>query len=185
METIEMRHDIPGWAKRKMKPGDHSFSEICRLYRQGRVQIQLPDLKELKGWAKSHGWPTPWFGFKNAFIARLFETGETLTLALRESGIEIHIPVKEHTLKEEALKELDALYQEREDMGDLGRRPTGWGSLVRELREIRRLVEAGVKVKIEGTQTVLSSWQGFYDWAHGRYGMLENGYDSWIGDDDS
>lgn len=47
---------------------------------------------------------------------------------------------------------------------------------------IRRLVEAGVKVKIEGTETILTTWQSFYDWAHGRDHMLEYGYDSWIGD---
>ena len=92
---------------------------------------------------------------------------------------------REHTLTIEMLKELDALYEERVDMEGLGRRPTRWGTLVEELRKIRRLVEAGVKVKIEGTQTVLNTWQSFYAWAHGRYHMLEDGYDSWIGDDDS
>jgi hypothetical protein len=185
MEIIEMKHDIPAWAKQTVIPKDHSFSEVSQLHRQGKTEIQLPDLKELKGWAKSHDWPTPWFGFKDAFIVKLFESNETFTLALNESGINIHIPIKEHILTIERLKELDALYEEREDMGVLGQRPTGWGILVSELREIRRLVEAGVKVKVEGTQTVLNTWQSFYDWAHGRYHMLEDGYDSWIGDDDS
>ena len=185
METIEMRHDIPAWAKQKVNPEKHSFSEVRRLHRQGRAQIQLPDVKDLKGWAKSHDWPTPWFGFKEAFIAKLFESSETFTLALNEGGIDIRIPIKQHTLTMKRLKKLDALYEEREDMGVLGRRPTRWGTLVSELREIRRLVEAGVKVKVEGTQTVLNTWQSFYDWAHGRYRMLEDGYDSWIGDDDS
>jgi len=83
----------------------------------------------------------------------------------------------------ETLKKLDALYEEREDSGPLGGRPTGWGTLVSKLREIRHLVEAGVKVNVEGTQTVLTTWQSFYEWAHGRYHMLEDGYDSWIGDD--
>jgi hypothetical protein len=92
---------------------------------------------------------------------------------------------REHTLTIEMLEELDALYKETEDMGGLGRRPTRWGTLVAELREIRRLVEAGVTVNVEGTQTVLTTWQSFYDWAHGRYHALEDGYDSWIGDDDS
>ena len=77
------------------------------------------------------------------------------------------------------------MYEEAEETGVLGRRQTRWGTLVEELRQIRRLVESGVKVNIEGTQTVLSTWQSFYDWAHGRYHALEDGYDSWIGDDDS
>ena len=49
------------------------------------------------------------------------------------------------------------------------------------MREIRRAVEAGVVVEIDGRK--LKSWASFYDWAHGRYHMLEDGYDSWIGDD--
>ncbi|MEZ4641431.1 MAG: hypothetical protein R3E31_01600 [Chloroflexota bacterium] len=179
-----MKHNIPAWAKQG-EPADHDFSEVRQLHRQGSTQIQLPDLKKLKGWAKSHGWPTPWFGFKNAFIAKLFESHETFTLALNESGVTMHIPIKEHTLTIKMLKELDGLYEAREDMGVLGQRPTRWGDLVSELREIRHLVEAGVKVNVAGTQTVLKTWQGFYDWAHGRYHMLEDGYDSWIGDDDS
>jgi hypothetical protein len=185
METIEMRYNIPAWAKQRVTPEGHSFSEVSQLHGQGRTQIQLPDLKALKGWAKSHNWPRPWFGFKDAFIAKMFESHETFTLALNESGINIHIPIKEHPLTMERLKALDALYEGREDMGVLGQRPTDWGTLVSALREIRRLVEAGVKVKVEGTQTVLDTWQSFYDWAHGRYHMLEDGYDSWIGDDDS
>jgi hypothetical protein len=45
--------------------------------------------------------------------------------------------------------------------------------LVEELREIRRA----------GEGKTLRSFQSFYDWAHGRYHALEDGYDSWIGDD--
>lgn len=185
METIEIRPDIPAWAKQKVLPDIPDFSEVRRLHRQGRTQIQLPNLKDLKGWAKSYGWPTPILGFEEAFITMLFESNETFSLALNESGIDIHIPIKEHIITAEILKELDALYEEREDRGVLGRRPTRWGTLVSKLREIRRLVEAGVRVNVEGTQTVLTSWQSFYDWAHGRYHMLEDGYDSWIGDDDT
>ncbi len=97
--------------------------------------------------------------------------------------------IREHTLTIEKLKELDALYQETEDLGIFeqpwGQRHTGFGPLVEELREIRRLIEAGVNVRIEGTQTVLNTWASFYDWAHGRYHKLEEGADHWIGDDDS
>jgi hypothetical protein len=47
----------------------------------------------------------------------------------------------------------------------------------------RRAVEAGVVVTIAGE--TLKSWSGFYTWAHGRYHTLEDGADSWIGDDAS
>ena len=185
METIEMKHNIPAWAKQRVSPQDHRFSQVSQLHGQGKTQIQLPDLNALKGWAKSHNWPTPWFGFKGAFMAKLFESQETLTLALNESGITMYIPIQEHSLTMERLQELDGLYAAREDRGVLGQRPTGWGILVSELREIRRLVEAGVKVNVEDSRTVLNTWQSFYAWAHGRYHMLEDGTDSWIGDDTS
>lgn len=92
---------------------------------------------------------------------------------------------REHTITIKELEELDAMYEETEDMGILGRRPTSWGPLVEELRRIRRLVEAGVSVRIEGTETVLKTWSSFYAWAHGRYHALEDGSDHWIGDDAS
>ncbi len=115
----------------------------------------------------------------------MLESKENFARAIDDSGIAIHIPKQEHMISVEKLRELDALYEERDDTEGLGRRPTRWGWLVEELREIRRAVEAGVVVKVEGTQTVLKTWRSFYDWEHGRYHMLEDGYDSWIGDDDT
>ena len=56
-----------------------------------------------------------------------------------------------------------------------------WRWLVESLREIRRAVEADVVVEIDGQQ--LKSFGSFYTWAHGRYHVLEDGYDPWIGDD--
>ena len=83
-----------------------------------------------------------------------------------------------YTITAEKLSAFDGLYEERSTSG----RPVSWGVLVEELREIRRAVEAGVVVTVEGAQT-LRTWQDFYQWAHGRYHMLEDGYDKWIGDD--
>jgi hypothetical protein len=80
----------------------------------------------------------------------------------------------------EKLKELDTLYAARSSSGQ----PISWGALVEELREIRRDVEAGAAVQVEGGPA-LRTWQKFYDWAHGRYHSLEDGADHWIGDDQS
>ena len=80
----------------------------------------------------------------------------------------------------EALRTLDAMYAERSASG----RPTSWRALVEELRKIRRAIEAGAVVEVEGEGT-LRTWQEFYSWAHGRYHMLEDGCDLWIGDDHS
>ena len=176
-----MNNNIPTWALRAATFEDQGFAKDAQ--QQGRMQIKWPNIKALRSWAKQQRWPTPWFGFEEAFINTMLESKENFELAINESGIAIHIPKQEHMISVEKLRELDALYEEREDMG--GRRPTRWGQLVEELRQIRRAVEAGVVVKVEGTQTVLKTWQSFYDWAHGRYHMLEDGYDSWIGDDES
>ena len=76
-----------------------------------------------------------------------------------------------------------ALYEDAEDITPAMKWRRLWGVLVEELRTMRRLVEAGVTVKIEGTQTVLTTWQDCYEWAHGRYHKFEDGFERWIGDD--
>lgn len=78
----------------------------------------------------------------------------------------------------EMLQELDELYEARGVHG----RPSHWGDLVAKLRSVRRIVEAGTVVQVEDGPT-LRTWSDFYTWAHGRYHMLEDGYDAWIGDD--
>ncbi len=84
------------------------------------------------------------------------------------------------SISPERLAELDALYAARGPNG----RPSGWGDLVEALRGIRRTVESGAAIEIAGGPT-LCTWQQFYEWAHGRYHMLEDGFDRWIGDDAS
>jgi hypothetical protein len=86
----------------------------------------------------------------------------------------------EKVVSAKELEALDALYEARSPSG----RPTSWHALVEELRGIRRAVEAGTVVQVEGEAT-LRTWQQFYAWAHGRYHMLEDGCDPWIGDDRS
>ena len=76
-----------------------------------------------------------------------------------------------------------ALYEDAEDITPAMKWRRLWGVLVEELRTMRRLVEAGVTVKIEGTQIVFTEWWDFYEWAHGRYHKLEAGCGRWIGDD--
>lgn len=85
-----------------------------------------------------------------------------------------------NVISTESLRTLDAMYAERSASG----RPTSWRALVEELRKIRRAIEAGAVVEVEG-EAALRTWQEFYSWAHGRYHMLEDGCDPWIGDDSS
>lgn len=174
-----MDKPIPSWALKLATPEDRDAAQRARQH--NRMIITWPDSKPPKAWARRQGWPTPWFAFENAFINKMLESDASFELALKESGIKIHIPLETYTITADELKEFDELYDLRGTHG----RPSSWGALVEGLREIRRAVEAGVEVKIEGTNTVLRSWSGFYEWAHGRYHMLEDGYDSWIGDDKS
>jgi len=171
-----MNKKIPAWALRPATTEDQGFAKDA--HRHDRMQIKWPDDRALRIWAKQHGWPTPLFGFEEAFIAKMLETKEDFEQAIEQSGIEIHLPRQEYRITDEKVRKLDALYEERSSSG----RPTSWGNLVEELREIRRAVEAGIMITIEGEQTI-QSWQSFYSWAHGRYHMLEDGYDKWIGDD--
>jgi hypothetical protein len=171
-----MNKNIPTWALRAATSEDQGFAK--EAHRQGRLQLKWPNAKSLRLWAKQHGWSTPMFGFEEAFIATMLETKEHFELALNTSGIEIHLLRQNYTITSERIHELDALYEQRSASGQ----PNGWSILVEELRAIRRAVEVGVVVHIEGEQTLLN-WQNFYQWAHGRYHMLEDGYDKWIGDD--
>ena len=167
---------IPSWALRPVTTEDQGLAKDA--HRQGRLHIKWPNIKTLQSWAKQEGWSPPFFGFEEAFIAKVLETKENFELAIEKSGIEIQVPRQNYTISTERIRELDSLYEERSVTG----RPNSWGILVEELREIRRAVEAGVVVNVEGEESILN-WQNFYSWAHGRYHMLEDGYDKWIGDD--
>lgn len=173
-----MKKTPPDWAMRLATPDDHA--KVKEAQQRGRAQIHWPDSKNLRAWAKQHNWPNPWFSFQDAFLTHMLTNPQNFALALKKSGLTIHLPQTRYTITPERLQELDALYAERGESG----RPSSWGILVEELREIRRAVEAGVVIDVADT-TKFHSFQGFYDWAHGRYHMLEDGYDSWIGDDNS
>lgn len=83
-------------------------------------------------------------------------------------------------LSDEELTELDELYEIRDALGN----PTlAWGTLVEKLRRIRRLLEAGEAVQVAGGPG-LHSVLDFHKWAYSRYKLLEEGWDSWIGNDD-
>lgn len=170
------KSNIPAWAMRTATAEDYGI--VQDSHSRGTMQVRWPDLSTLRRWTKLHGWPTPWFGYETAFLAKMFESPITFTQAIDESGVEIQIPQPEYTLSDARLQEFDSLYAQRSPSGQ----PLSWGTLVEDLRELRRAVEAGVVVQVEDGQRI-QTWQEFYAWAHGRYHMLEDGYDRWIGDD--
>lgn len=168
-------HPLPTWATEPAAPPDRKHAQ--RAHQLGALQITWPDKKQLKTWAKANGWPTPFFGLHDALLKHLLSTDEAFALALSSSGIVLRVPIRQHIITAVELQKLDALYESR----GANSRPDEWGTLVDELRDIRHLVEAGIVVEVDGQR--LKSFGRFYNWAHGRYHMLEDGYDSWIGDD--
>ncbi len=172
-----MTHNLPQWALTKATPQDRD--RAVQAYRNGFLQIRWSKDKTQQTWAKKQGWRTSRFTFQKSFTDKMLENDDNYALALNESGIEVTMPIPEYTFSAEQLQELDALYQSRGEHG----RPDNWGTLVENLREVRRAVEAGVVVTIDGHK--LKHFSSFYSWVHKRYHMLEDGYDSWVGDDNS
>jgi len=166
-----MVNDIPDWALRPAEQKDRDL--IPEAERLGTLRINWPDKKILRKWAKDRGWPAPWFGFQKAFIGKMLESGANFELAAGESGIGIFIPRSEVEIPADKIREFDDLYKD----------PADWDILVGELRELRRAAEAGVCLKFADGRTI-RTWGEFYSWAHGRYHMLEDGCDRWIGNDD-
>jgi hypothetical protein len=173
-----MTSTTPDWAMRPVEVEDRE--NMSSLLRRGLVKITWPEISKLKRWAREHHWATPWFGFKETFIRQMLESDSKFLMGLNNSGIRVSVPKKQVDFDAYQLRDLDELYKARDDDG----RPGNWNQLVRELRDLRHAIEAGVALKVDATHT-LRSWQDFYTWAHSRYPGLEDGCDSWIGDDRS
>jgi hypothetical protein len=171
-----MKPTTPAWALRPAGPEDHRAARGA--HERGALQIAWPDRTALRSWARQAGWPTPRLGFEAAFIARLLADEASFAQGLTGSGLALQLPRERCTIAPETVADLDALYAQRSADG----RPTDWDTLVEELRTMRRAIEAGVVLDIAG-EPPLGTWGAFYDWAHGRYHMLEDGADRWIGDD--
>ena len=161
---------LPRWAVTPATTADRLATQIA--YKSSTLQSNWDTCPALKSWAKKQGWATPWLNFQTTFFTTMLENDANFALALTESGLELTIPKQAYTFSDEALNKLDQAYENR-----------NYNWLVESLREIRRAVEAGVVVSIAGE--TLKSWNGFYTWAHGRYYLLEEGADHWIGDDAS
>jgi hypothetical protein len=65
-----------------------------RAHQQGHLIISWgpKSILQQKNFAKRQGWPTPSFGFKKAFIAKMLESDENFDLVVRMSGIDVYVP---------------------------------------------------------------------------------------------
>lgn len=163
-----------------MRPASGADRErAAAAHRAGTLVVDWPPRKALRAWARDHDWPAPRIHFDGAFFRKLFESDETFALGLADSGLGLRLPVERHRVSLEDLLDFDAAY---ESLGGNGR-PDRWGELVARLRGLRRAIEAGIEVEVGNH--VFHHVGSFLIWAHARYGALEEGYDSWIGDDES
>lgn len=49
VEVFEMNPELPEWALQKVSPDVHDLFKVRQMHLDGRTQIQMPDLKGLKG----------------------------------------------------------------------------------------------------------------------------------------
>lgn len=160
--------DLPSWAVRQSTSIDWQAAK--KAYEAGTAKIEIRNHATLRQWMKGKGWKTPWIFLQQSFIKQLFANDKNYRTVLQDRIINLLIPRKTVSLSEKQLKEIDESYEAK-----------SWSYVVEALREIRRVVEAGVVVNTEGKS--LKSWNDWYSWAHARYGLLEEGSDKWIGDD--
>lgn len=160
---------LPNRFYRLATPADRKA--VTAAHKEGVMRTNWMEAEDLKGWAKQQGWPTPWLNFESKFYETMLANDDNFALAVSESGLQITIQITEYTISADELETFDDMYDN----------PQNWRWLVESLREVRRAIEAGVVVHVE--DKTLTSWSSFYNWAHGRYHMLEDGADEWIGMD--
>jgi hypothetical protein len=160
--------ELPTWAVKHADSQDWEAAK--KAYDAGTAKIEIRNLASLSQWMKGKGWRRPWFFLQESFIRQLFANPENFRLALREYMAEIRIPKSNAVIPHQELKEMDESYDAR-----------SWSYVVESLREIRRAIEAGVVIEVDGK--TLKTWNDWYSWAHSRYYMLEESSDKWIGDD--
>jgi hypothetical protein len=117
---LPMPTDLPMWALRSAHADD--YDAVQDAYRRGTAQITWPDRQALRNWTRHAGWPTPRFGFENAFINQLLADEANFARALAECGIIITIPRQDVAMTAAQRDELDALYAAQSPTG----RPTDW-----------------------------------------------------------
>lgn len=164
-----VRKLLPDRFYRPVTPADRKAVAVA--HKEGLMRTNWMEAGDLKGWAKQQGWPTTWLNFESKFYETMLANDDNFALAVSESGLQIIIQKTEYTISAEELETFDGMYDN----------PQNWRWLVESLREVRRAIEAGVVVHVE--DKTLTSWSSFYNWAHGRYHMLEDGADEWIGMD--
>ena len=160
---------LPSWALRSATTAERE--KAADAYYRSKAKTVFRDRKKLRSWIEYHGWKTSWLHLEDSFYKELFSNDEFFKEGLEDGVVEIFIPKESYTFSDEEFKNINDGYSARE---------FNW--VVEYLREIRRAIEAGILVEIDGLQ--LKSEIAFYNWVDKQFHILEEVADKWIGNDD-
>lgn len=158
---------LPKWALRKA--GREDYAKVNEAVQKGLADFQFQHRNRLKAWMSQHGWKKSWFFPEEAFAKQASADKQKYETAINAGIVDIRIPIEEHKIGAEELKDMDDLYGNRE-----------WDSVAHELKQYIVLLKYGVKVEVDGS--IFSSTGNFYNWLHERYPVLEEAVDDWIMD---
>lgn len=156
---------LPTWALEKAEPQDRDRARNAYQKKTGRFTIT--NRATLKDWMKAQAWKQSRFALEGSFYKQCFQDDDYFRTALEEQVVEMWIPKQSHQVSKTDLASMDKDYNDRE-----------WAAAVAQLKDIRRAIDAGVTIEVDG-QTFKSSGS-FYNWAHKRYHSLEEASDDWI-----
>ena len=156
---------LPKWALRKA--GIEDYAKVNAAVQKGVADFQFLHRNRLKAWMSQHGWKKSWFFPEEAFAKQASADKQKYETALNAGIVEIRIPIEEHKMGAEVLRDMDDLYVNRE-----------WDTLANDLKQYIVLLKYGVKIEAEGSY--FSSAGNFYNWLHTRYPALEDAVDDWI-----
>lgn len=149
------------------KAGVDDYEKARKVLSDLDGKIEFRDRKNLYTWMKKSGWKPNWFFVEQSFRKRIVEEEKRFRQAIAEKKATIMIPVDSYRCDNKYLEDLDQDYEN----GD-------YDGMVSSLSDLRRAIDAGVLVLIDGNSFDDSS--KFYNWVHKRWHLLEECADKWI-----
>lgn len=164
---------LPSWAYQAASPQD--YQRVLKAQEKNYLKYSwAPDYRSREAWMKKNQLEfSP--SRSDAEILNLILNEENFyQSALKESGLQLMIPIQHYKLSPEKLAHMDACYEKTNEQGQL----IGWTELVNDLRNLFRLIDAGVTIQIGKKH--FEAFTPLYSWAYARYRALEEGYDEWF-----
>lgn len=156
---------LPKWALEKAGPQDRVRAQDA--YQRKTGHFIAPEWPSLREWMRAREWKYSWLSKETAFYKQCFRNDDNFRAVLEDQIAELWIPKQSHQVSEDDLASIDKDYSDR-----------AWSSAVAQLKDLRRAIDAGITIKVDG-RTFTSSGS-FYTWVHKRYHALEEASDDWI-----